>query len=241
MEPLVDPPPHARISRVLDGAKADIFLIPRRLAASMPGSSPDLHLHPTLQPRQNDDSMRTPTPTLPPLNPIALCVSQQVADGVCGALTGPLHLQSDSAWQCELSQGTKQAVNPRSDAFDGEPGSSPDLHLHPTLQPRQNDDSMRTPAPTLPPLNPIALCDSEQDADGVCGALTGPLLLQSDSASTCTPRFNLDRTTTQRGRRHRPFLRLTLSPCATLSRLWTMFVALLLARCSSRARMRGSA
>jgi hypothetical protein len=182
MEPLVDPPPHARISRVLDGAKADIFLIPRRLAASTPGSSPDLHLHPTLQPRQNDESMRTPTPTLPPLNPIALCVSQQVADGVCGALTGPLHLQSDSAWQCELSQGTKQADNPRSDAFDGEPGSSPDLHLHPTLQPRQNDDSMRTPAPTLPLLNPIALCDSQQVVDDVCGALTGPLLFKSKNA-----------------------------------------------------------
>ena len=28
-----------------------------------------------------------------------------------GALNGPLHLQSDSAWQCELSQGTKQADN----------------------------------------------------------------------------------------------------------------------------------
>ncbi len=50
------------------------------------------------------------------------------------------------------------------------------------LNTRQNDDSMRTPAPTLPPLNPIALCDSQQDADDVCGALTGPLLFKSKNA-----------------------------------------------------------
>jgi hypothetical protein len=81
-----------------------------------------------------------------------------------------------------MSQGTTQADKPRSDAFDGEPGSSPDLHLHPTLQPRQNDESMRTPTPTLPPLNPIALCVSQQVADGVCGALTGPLFFKSKNA-----------------------------------------------------------
>jgi len=81
-----------------------------------------------------------------------------------------------------MRQGTTQADKPRSDAFDGEPGSSPDLHLHPTLQPRQNDDSMRTPAQTLPPLNPIALCDSQQVVDDVCGALTGPLLFKSKNA-----------------------------------------------------------
>ena len=90
-----------------------------------PGSSPDLHLHPTLQPQKNDDSTRTLAPTLPPLNPVALCDPQQDADGVCGTLTGPLHLQRDSAWQCEFGQGPKQADNPRSDAFDGEPGSCP--------------------------------------------------------------------------------------------------------------------
>ena len=147
-----------------------------------PDSSPDLHLHPTLQPRKNDDSTRTLAPTLPPLNPVALCDPQQDADGVCGALTGPLHLQRDSAWQCELSQGTKQADNPRSDAFDGEPGPSPDLHQHPTLQPRQNDDSTMTPTPTLPLLNPLALCDSKQVVDDVCGALPGPLLSKSKNA-----------------------------------------------------------
>ena len=130
-------------------------------------------------------------------------------------------------------------------AFEGEPGLAPDLrllHLHPTLlNPRWPKDSMRTLTLTLPPLNPSASRDSRVDVVGVCGDPPRPLHLQSDSASTCTPRFNLDRTTTQRGRRHRPFLRLTLSPCATLSRLWTMFVALFLARCSPRARMRGSA
>ena len=152
---------------------------------AMVSTAPGLHLHSTLQPQKTDDSTRTLAPTLPPLNPAALCDPQQDADGVCGALTGSLHLQRDSAWQCELGQGTKQADNPRSDAFDGEPGSSPDLHLHPTLQPRQNDDSMRTQAPTLPPLNPIALCDSEQAADCVCGALTCLLHLQSDSAWQC--------------------------------------------------------
>ena len=149
---------------------------------SEPGSSPDLHLHPTLQPRKNDDSKRTPTPTLPPLNPDALRVPQQDADGVCGALNGPLHLQSDSACQCELSQGTKQAVNPRGDAFDGEPGPSLDLHLHPTLQPLQNDDSTMAPTPTLPLLNPLALCVSQQVVDDVCGALPGPLLSKSKNA-----------------------------------------------------------
>ena len=95
---------------------------------AMVSTAPGLHLHSTLQPQKTDDSTRTLAPTLPPLNPAALCDPQQDADGVCGALTGSLHLQSDSAWQCELGQGTKQADNPRSDAFDGEPGPSPDLH-----------------------------------------------------------------------------------------------------------------
>jgi hypothetical protein len=120
-------------------------------------------MHPTLlNPRWPKDSMRTLTLTLPPLNPSASRDSRVDVVGVCGDPPRPLHLQSNSAWQCELRHGTSQADKPRSDAFDWEPGSSPDLHLHPTLQPRQNDDSMRTPAPTLPPLNPIALCDSEQ-------------------------------------------------------------------------------
>jgi len=67
--------------------------------------------------------------------------------------------------------------------------------LHPTLlqpqytlqrskKPRRNDDSMRTLTPTLPPLNPIALCDSQQDVDGACSVLTGPLLHMSKSKNT---------------------------------------------------------
>ena len=154
-----------------------------------PGPAPDLrllHLHPTLlKPRWPKDLMRTLTLTLPLLTPFASRDSRVDVVGVCGDPPRPLHLQSNSAWQCEMRQGTTQADKPRSDASGREPGSSPDLHLHPTLQPRKNDDSTRTPAPTLPPLNPVALCDSQQDADGVCGALTGPLHLQRDSAWQC--------------------------------------------------------
>jgi hypothetical protein len=51
-------------------------------------------------------------------------------------------------------------VRPSIDAFEGEPGLSPDLrllHLHPTLlNPRWPKDSMRTLTLTLPPLNPFA-------------------------------------------------------------------------------------
>ena len=136
-----------------------------------------------LTPRWHNDLMRTLTLTLPPpLNPFASCDSRVDVVGVCSDPTRPLHHQSTRAWQCKMSQGTKQADKPRSDAFDGEPGSSPDLHLHPTLlQPRRNDDSMRTLTPTLPPLNPIALCDSRQDVDGVCSDLTRPLHHKSKS------------------------------------------------------------
>ena len=151
-----------------------------------PGLAPDLrllHLHPTLlNPRWPKDLMRTLTLTLPLLNPFASRDSRVDVVGVCGDPPRPLHLQSNSAWQCEMRQGTTQAVKPRSAASDSEPGSSPDLHLHPTLQPQKNDDSTRTLAPTLPPLNPVALCDPQQDADGVCGALNGPLLSKSKNA-----------------------------------------------------------
>jgi hypothetical protein len=77
-------------------------------------------------------------------------------------------------------------VRPSIDAFEGEPGFSPDLHLlhlHPTLlNPRWPDDSMRTLTLNLPPLNPIASCDSRQDVDGVCSDLTRPLHHKSKSA-----------------------------------------------------------
>ena len=38
-------------------------------------------------------------------------ISAKLCGTHCGALNGPLHLQSDSVCQCELSQGTKQADN----------------------------------------------------------------------------------------------------------------------------------
>ena len=98
-----------------------------------PGLAPDLrllHLHPTLlNPRWPKDSMRTLTLTLPLLNPFASRDSRVDVIGVCGDPPRPLHLQSNSAWQCEMRQGTTQADKPRSDAVDREPGSSPDLHL----------------------------------------------------------------------------------------------------------------
>ena len=81
-----------------------------------------------------------------------------------------------------MTQGTTQADKQRSDAFDREPYSSSDLHLHPTLQPLQNDDSTMAPTPTLPLLNPLALCVSQQVVDDVCGALPGPLLSKSKNA-----------------------------------------------------------
>jgi len=130
----------------------------RRRSGESPGS-PSKAVLPAL-PRSTGE--------LPPLNPIALRDSREDVDGVCSDPTRPLHHKSKRARQREMSQATKQADKPRSDAFEGEPGFSPDLHLHPTLlKPRRNDDSMRTLTPTLPPLNPIALCDSQQDVDGL--------------------------------------------------------------------------
>jgi len=179
-------PAQLRVPRQ-DEANVTVFVRPSIDAfEGEPGLSPDLrllHLHPTLlKPRWHNDLMRTPTLTLPPLNPIALRDSREDVDGVCSDPTRPLHHQSKRARQRQMSQATKQADKPRSDAFEGEPGFSPDLHLHPTLlKPRRNDDSMRTLTPTLHPLNPIALCDSQQDVDGVCSDLTGPLHHKSKS------------------------------------------------------------
>ncbi len=69
-----------------------------------------------------DDLMRTLTLTLPPLNPFASRDSRVDVVSVCCDPTRPLHPQSNRAWQHKMSQGTKQADKPRSDAFDGEPG-----------------------------------------------------------------------------------------------------------------------
>jgi hypothetical protein len=87
---------------------------------------------------------------------------------------------------CQVEVNNDKAlVRPSIDAFEGEPGHPPDLHLlflHPTLlNPRWLDDSMRTLTLSLPLLNPIASCDSRQDEDGVCDT-TRPLNQRSMSA-----------------------------------------------------------
>ena len=170
LETLVDPPPHARISRVLDGAKADIFwyVLHRTLLRWNATTTVSTISLPTLlNPRRLAASMRTPTPSLPLLNPIASCDSRQDEDGVCGDPTRP------------LNQKSKRSI-------EGEPGHQPDLHqllLQPTLlNPRRLVASVRTPTPSLPLLNPIASCDSRQDEDGVCVDPTRPLNQKSKSA-----------------------------------------------------------
>ena len=170
LETLVDPPPHARISRVLDGAKADIFwyVLHRTLLRWNATTTVSTISLPTLlNPRRLAASMRTPTPSLPLLNPIASCDSRQDEDGVCGDPTRP------------LNQKSKRSI-------EGEPGHQPDLHqllLQPTLlNPRRLVASVRTPTPSLPLLNPIASCDSRQVEDGVCGDPTRPLNQKSKSA-----------------------------------------------------------
>ena len=87
---------------------------------------------------------------------------------------------------CQVEVNNDKAfVRPSIDAFEGEPGHPPDLHLlllHPTLlNPRWPDDPMRTQTLSLPLLNPIASCDSRQDEDGVCDT-TRPLNQRSMSA-----------------------------------------------------------
>jgi hypothetical protein len=101
METLVYPPPHARISRVLDGAKADIFwyVLHRTLLRwNATTTVPTISLPTLLNPRRLAASMRTPTPSLPLLNPIASCDSRQDEDGVCGDPTRPLN-QKSSNWR----------------------------------------------------------------------------------------------------------------------------------------------
>ena len=135
METLVDPPPHARIPHVLDGAnrfKADIFwcVLHRTLLRwNATTTVPTISLPTLLNPRWFDDSMKTLTLSLPLLNPIASCDSRQDEDGVCSDPTRP------------LNQKSKRSI-------EGEPGHQPDLHqllLHHTLlNPRRLDASMRT-------------------------------------------------------------------------------------------------
>ena len=100
METLVDPPPHARIPRVLDGAnrfKADIFwcVLHRTLLRwNTTTTVPTISLPTLLNPRWFDDSMRTLTLSLPLLNPITSCDSLQDEDGVCRDPTRLLNQKS---------------------------------------------------------------------------------------------------------------------------------------------------
>jgi hypothetical protein len=129
METLVDPPPHARIPRVLDGAnrfKADIFwcVLHRTLLRwNATTTVPTISLPTLLNPRWFDDSMKTLTLSLPLLNPIASCDSRQDEDGVvnCDA-TRPLHQKNKSVRKREKRQAKKQADKQRSE-------SAPDLFL----------------------------------------------------------------------------------------------------------------
>jgi len=112
LETLVDPPPHARISRVLDGAKADIFwyVLHRTLLRWNATTTVSTISLPTLlNPRRLAASMRTPTPSLPLLNPIASCDSRQDEDGVCGDPTRPLNQKSKSAWRRKKRLAQRQA------------------------------------------------------------------------------------------------------------------------------------
>ena len=119
METLVDPPPHARISRVLDGAKADIFwyVLHRTLLRwNATTTVPTISLPTLLNPRRLAASMRTPTPSLPLLNPIASCDSRQDEDGVCGDPTRPLNQKSKSAWRRKKRLAQRQADKQRSES-----------------------------------------------------------------------------------------------------------------------------
>ena len=122
METLVDPPPHARIPRVLDGAnrfKADIFwcVLHRTLLRwNATTTVPTISLPTLLNPRRLAASMRTPTPSLPLLNPIASCDSRQVEDGVCGDPTRPLNQKSKSAWRRKKRLAQRQADKQRSES-----------------------------------------------------------------------------------------------------------------------------
>ena len=114
METLVDPPPHARIPRVLDGAnrfKADIFwcVLHRTLLRwNATTTVPTISLPTLLNPRWFDDSMRTLTLSLPLLNPISSCDSRQDEDGIHRDPSCPLNHKSKSARKREKQQAKKQ-------------------------------------------------------------------------------------------------------------------------------------
>ena len=74
METLVDPPPHAQIPRVLDGA--DRVLHRTLFLWNTTTTTLTISLPMLLNPRWLDDSMRTLTLSLPLLNPIASCNSR---------------------------------------------------------------------------------------------------------------------------------------------------------------------
>jgi hypothetical protein len=121
METLVDPPPHARIPLVFDGANRVLHRTLLRWNATTAVLT--ISLPTLLNPRWFDDSMRTLTLSLPLLNPIASCDSRQDEDGVvnCDA-TRPLHQKNKSVRKREKRQAKKQADKQRSE-------SAPDLFL----------------------------------------------------------------------------------------------------------------
>ena len=112
METLVDPPPHARIPRVLDGANRVLHRTLLRWNATTTVLT--ISLPTLLNPRWLDDSMRTLTLSLPLLNPIASCDSRQDEDGVCDT-TRPLNQRSMSARKREEQQAEKQVDQQRSE------------------------------------------------------------------------------------------------------------------------------
>ena len=108
METLVDPPPHARIPLVFDGANRVLHRTLLRWNATTAVLT--ISLPTLLNPRWFDDSMKTLTLSLPLLNPIASCDSRQDEDGVCSDPTRPLNQKS-----CLSSAKLRStdSVNPR--------------------------------------------------------------------------------------------------------------------------------
>jgi hypothetical protein len=99
METLVDPPPHAQIPRVLDGA--DRVLHRTLFRWNTTTTTLTISLPMLLNPRWLDDSMRTLTLSLPLLNPIASCDSRQDEDGVNCDPSRPLNQMSKSVIEGE--------------------------------------------------------------------------------------------------------------------------------------------
>jgi hypothetical protein len=106
METLVDPPPHARIPRVLDGANRVLHRTLLRWNATTTVLT--ISLPTLLNPRWLDDSMRTLTLSLPLLNPISSCDSRQDEDGIHRDPSCPLNHKSKSARKREKQQAKKQ-------------------------------------------------------------------------------------------------------------------------------------